>query len=522
MKTFQIITIAAATAAASLPTLISAQKQDDDITCSCSPNSYSFKLDFRGTCSQSINNPGTDGSICFFTQGGNPDDLDTDSLGAGALPPPTSNRRRLLGTTTNNGNNNEQKLMDRALSNVDFTKQLQHAQLYAGGFEQEKIDPQQRRQLQTDSLDTTPTTITSVTFLETDTTPELNIVNQDSTYFEIAGTNGQIITYESISAQLDPSKPLSKQEDDVPGGVILVLFGLNAANEVIQNRVAWGYTRNYCDGVPLNDDDAIGWVTLDSYDPPYSAFCEGVTDAPTPAPQEMIVTTSEATPVPPKPTPPKPDDDGGSKATKSPATKAEKLFTKSSKTSDTKAQKDGTGGDAAAKSDKTKGGGSSSKAVKEEGAYKVMPAKSSKTVDAKATAHSGDNTKSSGAAEKGSSSSGGSGKPAKGSDDSSSGGAKGTDNGKSSASNGSEKASMLKTKTGKEDTSSSGDDIKGADSKADKMSMPNGKATKGTWTCILLLSLMCRFVLITIPLLNFAYSFLRVSLLRYELPVVSV
>ena len=54
------------------------------------------------------------------------------------------------------------------------------------------------------------------------------------------------------------------------------------------------------------------------------------------------------------------------------------------------------------------------------------------------------------------------------------------------------------------------------------MSMPNGKATKGTWTCILLLSLMCRFVLITIPLLNFAYSFLRVSLLRYELPVVSV
>ena len=101
-------------------------------------------------------------------------------------------------------------MMDRALSNVDFMKQLQHAQLYAGGFEQEKIDPQQR-QLQTDSLDTTPTTITSVTFLETDTTPELNIVNQDSTYFEIAdSTNGQIITYESISAQLNPSKPLSK------------------------------------------------------------------------------------------------------------------------------------------------------------------------------------------------------------------------------------------------------------------------------------------------------------------------
>ena len=26
-----------------------------------------------------------------------------------------------------------------------------------------------------------------------------------------------------------------------------------------------------------NNDDAIGWITLDSYVPPYSAFCEGVT-----------------------------------------------------------------------------------------------------------------------------------------------------------------------------------------------------------------------------------------------------
>jgi len=237
---------------------------NDDITCSCSPNFYSFKLDFSGTCSQSINNPGTDGSICFFTQGGNPDDLDTNSLAAGFL----SNRRRL--GTTNNVNNNEQKWMDGALSNVDFTKQLEHAQLNAG-FEQE-IDSQRRLK-----PDTTPTIITSVTFLETDTTPELNVINQDSTYFEFTGTNGQIITYESISTQLNPSIPLSEQEDGVPGGVFMVLFGINAAGVVIQNTVAWGYTRNYCDGVPLNDDDAIGWITLDSYVPPYSAFCEGVT-----------------------------------------------------------------------------------------------------------------------------------------------------------------------------------------------------------------------------------------------------
>ena len=83
------------------------------------------------------------------------------------------------------------------------------------------ICPEQRdRQLQTADLDTTPIISTSVTYLETETTPELNIVTQDSTYFDIEGTNGRIITYESISKQLDPSKPLTEQQDDVPGGVI--------------------------------------------------------------------------------------------------------------------------------------------------------------------------------------------------------------------------------------------------------------------------------------------------------------
>ena len=197
------------------------------------------------------------------------------------------------------------------------------------------------------------------TFLETDTTPALNIINQDSTYFEIAGTDGQLLEYESVSARLDPTVPLSDQVNDVPGGVILVLFGVNAANEVIQNRVAWGYARNYCDEVPLSPGAEVGWVTIHHIDPPYSAFCDGVTDAPTVTPDEPVITTSqttttEATVV--EDTTTKPDDGywGGSesKATKSPTTEVVKSKSKSSKalfskgtkssTVDAKAQKEAT------------------------------------------------------------------------------------------------------------------------------------------------------------------------------------
>ena len=158
--------------------------------------------------------------------------------------------------------------------------------------------------------------------------------------------------YESVSSRLDPTAPLSDQVNDVPGGVILVLFGVNAANEVIQNRVAWGYARNYCDEVPLSPGAEVGWITLESFDPPYSAFCDGVTDAPTVSP-DPVVTTTEATIV--ETTIIKPDDgdwggSGGSKANKSPTTEVIKsksskaLFSKGSKSAvDAKAQKAKTG-----------------------------------------------------------------------------------------------------------------------------------------------------------------------------------
>ena len=89
MKILQIITMAAY---ASVPLMTSAAQEP--MKCSCTPNSYSFKLNFHGTCSSNSNpimnknNPGgITGSMCYFVRdGGNPNDILSymDSLGGGA------------------------------------------------------------------------------------------------------------------------------------------------------------------------------------------------------------------------------------------------------------------------------------------------------------------------------------------------------------------------------------------------------------------------------------------------------
>jgi len=54
---------------------------------------------------------------------------------------------------------------------------------------------------------------------------------------------------------------------------MLLLFGVNGDNILVQNTVAWGYTIRECGGVPLNaKEDALGWIRLEDYTPPSAAF----------------------------------------------------------------------------------------------------------------------------------------------------------------------------------------------------------------------------------------------------------
>ena len=136
----------------------------------------------------------------------------------------------------------------------------------------------------------------------------------DSTYFEIDASDDAILNYDSISAKLDTDLPLSDQLEYVPSGVMLILFVVNADNVVVQNTVAWGYTKDYCDVEPLSVGDDIGCIELEGYAPPFAKYYKVVTKSPTGA-------TPEAPPIEPatvQPTVESPslDDRAGTKANK--------------------------------------------------------------------------------------------------------------------------------------------------------------------------------------------------------------
>lgn len=108
--------------------------------------------------------------------------------------------------------------------------------------------------------------ITSVQFLEFDTTGDLIVINQDDTYADVSLVNGDKVTFKSISNDLDPSAPLDDQLDLLPGGVQLTLRGrvtddVTEEEIIISNRVTWSYT-NACGALPFESDSEIGWIEV--------------------------------------------------------------------------------------------------------------------------------------------------------------------------------------------------------------------------------------------------------------------
>ena len=105
-------------------------------------------------------------------------------------------------------------------------------------------------------------TIFDVQFLEVDTSGTLNVINQDDTYNNVDLSDGDVISFNSISQKLNPDKPLSEQLELVPGGVILSLRARSGENgRTVTNRVGWTYTGPY-DSLPVNVGDSIGWITV--------------------------------------------------------------------------------------------------------------------------------------------------------------------------------------------------------------------------------------------------------------------
>lgn len=107
--------------------------------------------------------------------------------------------------------------------------------------------------------------IFDVQFLEFGTQMDLTVIHQEDR--EVSLYNGDVISFDSISNELDPSMTLEEQVDYVPGGVQVNLRGRietsKGSSEVVSQRLTWSYT-NQCFGdmLPVEDGDRLGWITF--------------------------------------------------------------------------------------------------------------------------------------------------------------------------------------------------------------------------------------------------------------------
>lgn len=85
-------------------------------------------------------------------------------------------------------------------------------------------------------------------------------------YDPISLVDGQIISFASASASLDPNLPLQDQIDQVPVSVEIKLFGPSADStdppgQIISNRLTWTYDMS-CGSRPIQTGDNIGWIDM--------------------------------------------------------------------------------------------------------------------------------------------------------------------------------------------------------------------------------------------------------------------
>ena len=287
---------------------------DDEELCNYAPFLFNFEMDLSKNCNDETlsNNVGIDGSICFYTYGAD-DDASADDVIAESNP--FGSRHRALrvsgkdkdtnGIVEKNTANHRIKdknnsiNMKRLLDVVpDISSHIKHAQ----NIIDKDTHHNEQRIMQT--KDPVPTKITSVTFVEFDN-KIADIINQNSTYFDTELYDGDKITYPSIASKIDNTIPLSEQTDLLPGGIMLILFGVNKDNVIVRNTIAWAYKLNDC--IPVESQgDTIGWVKVDNYTPPVVLPLVVETESPTSAsPVESLVTSSPVTPAPvPYPTMP--------------------------------------------------------------------------------------------------------------------------------------------------------------------------------------------------------------------------
>jgi len=108
-----------------------------------------------------------------------------------------------------------------------------------------------------------------VEFSSEELTGDLIVINQNDQYSNTTLHDGDTVSFDSISNELDPTLPLGEQLYLVPGGVQIAIRGMLEDKDglieekIINQHVTWSYT-NACDVEPIEAEQSIGWVTVTS------------------------------------------------------------------------------------------------------------------------------------------------------------------------------------------------------------------------------------------------------------------
>ena len=226
--------------------------------CACSPQFYKFQLLLNNNdCSTSTlsrtSSPGISNVNC---------QIDNEVVG-GLMSSGFVRRRRRRDLQEESHSSNNVDEVERSLraEQVDrydiLTSQVQ-------SLLPTILSTKQARQSDTQSTSqetTTPSYISSILFIEFDTSGLLTLINTNDTYLSNQTlTNSTSITYPSISTTLNTDIPLDDQLDKIPGGAGLFLFGNNDEGDVIlRSRLVWEYSGD-CEVELDVEGDTLGWI----------------------------------------------------------------------------------------------------------------------------------------------------------------------------------------------------------------------------------------------------------------------
>jgi len=240
--------------------LLQSTTTTSSLLCSCSPQFYNFQLLLNKDCSSSTLSRSSSGISNVNCQ--IDDKVDGGLMSSGFVR--RRHHRDLLKLEQSHSNNNVD--VERSVRAEDYDDRYDILTSQVQSLLPTIISKQARQSTTTSestttTATTTPSYISSILFIEFDTSGLLTLINTNDTYLSNQTLiNSTSISYPSISQALNTDRPLNEQLDKIPGGAGLFLFGNNNDGDVIlRSRLVWEYDLDCSVELDIVGD-TLGWI----------------------------------------------------------------------------------------------------------------------------------------------------------------------------------------------------------------------------------------------------------------------